>query len=71
LDIPIRETGTASSRNVSEKGMSKKARTGIAVLGTVAHFLPILSRMNPVGRIIKSCNRKGVHPMENFAGADP
>ena len=35
-------------------GMSRNAIPGIAVLGTVAHFRPILSTTNPAGTIITS-----------------
>ena len=41
----------ASCRKPSVNGRARKAMPGMAVLGTVAHFLPILSVTRPAGMI--------------------
>src|SRR6266536_5603763 len=52
LAMTRNEMSTASWKKFWANGISKKARAGMPVLGTVAHFLPILSMMKPAGKII-------------------
>ena len=54
FEKPMSTAIAMSGPRLPVNGMSRNAMPGIAVLGTVAHFRPILSTMNPAGTIITS-----------------